>query len=813
MNKPLTNKEFREFLQEFKKASRLDTAMATVQTKETKNVFGDNSKTEKQLDNVNKNLESLLKGIEKLSGNFTKSNDKIVNKLQDISKGSDFKSLDKIKDTRPTTLKEELKSTVAGAKRFGSSIVSGVKGIGEKISNVIKNPMSGVDAASGFINKIGENAQDILNTSKDYTIEGSRFGKAYSKATGGSADVGMENFNQLAEKEKEIKAVEERIKQQTDFGFEANQKDRDELDSLKKQYSDLDLRNKKAPIEKKGAFGFHGMTGEAFKSQEERDQYFKENPSAKPVMNDEQLDGFLAKMGFPKQEEQTAPIERALSAKEKFVKSTVTDEQKNNWGDFAATRHAERQYDDNVKNMGEFAASRNAEKMYEEKFPQQDKKEAILEAAVDANVEDDNVESPQEIIAETSKDNLDLTKQLLDTTKESLTQLKSIREALTSTAGEQQQATPQAAPTAAPAAAESSGPSLLDQFGNPFEKGKPSTPAGKASTPKASLGSRIVSGAKGLASKIPGGALAGAGVGIAGMAGEYVGGKLEEAGYEKSGAAVSTLGTAAKYGGMGMAIGSIVPGVGTAIGGAIGGAVGLGMGLYENAGKIFGGGKDKATSVDPELEKAKDSKQAKQLQKLAGEGKYRFVPAGRNVDVYDTESGELVQSIQAPDRISGKELINVAGVQDAGKSPARLGREKEIIQDREKTNAAIARKGDKGQEILSGEATAAKPVDTSKMHPMARREYEAMQGYNNQNVQAHQAELAASKKPSEQVSQKSVENAAMRDEMSTSKTSQPIVSNNVQTSNNTNYVPIKSDPRPSSRGSALDRYSDRVAAY
>ena len=805
MNQPLTSKEFKEFVEEFKKASRFDIAMAAIRTKETKDITEDDATREKQLNDVNKNLENLIKGLEKLSSNFTKSNDKIANKLENLSRGSEYNSLDKIKDNRPTTFKEELKSTVAGAKRFGSSIVSGVKGIGEKISAVIKNPMSGVDAASGFINKIGETAQDVLNTSKDYSVEGARFGEAYSKSKGGSADEGLNNFNLLAKKEKEIKVVEERIKKQTDYGFEANKDDKKELDTLKKQYSDLDLRNKKAPIEKKGAFGFNGDTGEAFKSQEERDQYFKDKPSARPMWNEGQRDEFLTKMGFPKQEEQLAPIERALSAKEKFVKSTVTDEQRNNWGDFAATRRAEKQYDENVKNMGEFAASRNAEKMYEEKFPQQENKEVLAKAIAETNAEADNIQSPQEIIAETSKDSLDLTKQLLDTTKESLTQLKSIREALTPTGVDQQPATPQAAPIDTPTT-ESSGLSLLDQFGNPFEKGKSSTPAGKVSTPKASLGSRIVSGAKGLASKIPGGALAGAGVGIAGMAGEYVGGKLEEAGYEKSGAAVSTLGTAAKYGGMGMAIGSIVPGVGTAIGGAIGGAVGLGMGLYENAGKIFGSKKE-SEDKNPFVEKAKSSKQAKELQKLNKDGKYTFTASGRNVNVFDKESGELVQTIQAPDNVTGAELI-VAAELDKKSTTTKASL------NENKTKIA-------GEDYVEGQKLSDKQMATIEMSKsMGNPQSPQVEAqYSKQKSEQVKPALAAPVAPTTpgntpaQVSATTVENQALKDEMSTSKTTQPIVSNNVQSSNNTNYVPIKADPRPLHRGSALDRYNDRIAAY
>ena len=71
------------------------------------------------------------------------------------------------------------------------------------------------------------------------------------------------------------------------------------------------------------------------------------------------------------------------------------------------------------------------------------------------------------------------------------------------------------------------------------------------------------------------GAAAGAGI-------EYGGEKIKEAGYEKTGKTVSTLGTAAKYAGYGGMIGSVIPGVGTAIGAAAGGIIGAGVGIYKN---------------------------------------------------------------------------------------------------------------------------------------------------------------------------------------------------------------------------------------
>jgi hypothetical protein len=87
-----------------------------------------------------------------------------------------------------------------------------------------------------------------------------------------------------------------------------------------------------------------------------------------------------------------------------------------------------------------------------------------------------------------------------------------------------------------------------------------------------------------------GGLLAGAAGGLlggglaagAGMAIQYGGDKLKEAGYEKTGKAVGVAGTATKYAGYGAMIGSVVPGVGTAIGAGVGGLIGAGKGIYDN---------------------------------------------------------------------------------------------------------------------------------------------------------------------------------------------------------------------------------------
>ena len=111
--------------------------------------------------------------------------------------------------------------------------------------------------------------------------------------------------------------------------------------------------------------------------------------------------------------------------------------------------------------------------------------------------------------------------------------------------------------------------------------------AGAASNLIGGKGAALKKGA-GYLSKVGGvGKLAkGLGIGAIGaLAGEglqYGGEKLKEAGYEKTGKAVGTAGTAAKYAGYGAMIGSVIPGVGTVIGGAIGGVLGAGKGIYDN---------------------------------------------------------------------------------------------------------------------------------------------------------------------------------------------------------------------------------------
>lgn len=64
------------------------------------------------------------------------------------------------------------------------------------------------------------------------------------------------------------------------------------------------------------------------------------------------------------------------------------------------------------------------------------------------------------------------------------------------------------------------------------------------------------------------------------------------------------------------------------------------------------------------------------------------------------------------------------------------------------------------------------------------------------------------------LSELSDSNASMRDEMSAKGgSSQPIIMNNSSNNTKNNFMPMKTDPRPSSRGSALDNYLTRTSSY
>ena len=179
-DKPLTNKTFAEFLEEFRKTNKLDTASNLLRTKYAREEVGeDTDKREKQLEDVNKNLEAVKEAIEKLSKNFTNSNDKVVKKLSDLERTSaQYNPTSNISDKRPVTFKEGLKSNIASVKRFGSGIADMFTGEGKFAEK--RTPDSDLGAIFDKFKSFGAGIKDVVGTSKDYTVKGGRFAEAYA---------------------------------------------------------------------------------------------------------------------------------------------------------------------------------------------------------------------------------------------------------------------------------------------------------------------------------------------------------------------------------------------------------------------------------------------------------------------------------------------------------------------------------------------------------------------------------------------------------------------------------------------------------
>ena len=124
----------------------------------------------------------------------------------------------------------------------------------------------------------------------------------------------------------------------------------------------------------------------------------------------------------------------------------------------------------------------------------------------------------------------------------------------------------------------------------------------------------------------------------------------------------------------------------------------------------------------------------------------------------------------------------------------------------------------KEEDLISGdvkESYSQGPLHTSQKRNKAGEIIEESASYDMGLAKVSASRKAGGEtKTSTELRGGSEENAAMKDEMAAGKNqSTPIVMNNVSNNNQTTYVPIKGEPRPGSRGSALDNYTNRVATY
>ena len=356
--------------------------------------------------------------------------------VQNKANKLDYKGLpDQAKDL---TYSEVLKQGVAKVKGVGSS----VKSMGKSIVSAFKDPTSAVKSlysnVKGSTKSMVENVKDIASTKENYTPGQERFAKAYAASEEGLSEKGSETdkLNAGSDKYDALKAKQEEINVVKEkMNVPASQG----FDPLKKDVKELaNLENQFASIDPR--------------VKKERESEVTGGVGAdKPVtVNQDKL------------ENQFASIDPRVK-KEEVLNNKVNTE----------VVKKERE--------SEVTGGVGADK------------------PVTVNQESDNVVSAPEAVAEGTKADLEVSKQLLETTREQLTVLKEIKEAL-SPETPKELTEQKSAPSATEKEKE---PGILDSLPN-IDVDLPDGRRGPKGVPKGagkpSLGSRI----KGLGSSIKG---------------------------------------------------------------------------------------------------------------------------------------------------------------------------------------------------------------------------------------------------------------------------------------------------------------------
>ena len=797
------DKEFKDFLKKIIEQNKVLIASDIVQTKterdslklQIQEVKVEDQKIEKSLDQSKKLLEKIEKHLSASGEVYKKTNDKIISKLDYLSKIQDPKFQRVVrddKDTRPLTMREILKGTVASAKSLGSNVGSSARNIFSGIKEAVTSPIKTLDKAHAAVSqKVGgivEATKDVFSTEAGTmvgTIEGERFAKA-RKSSGieyddKSLQRGKQVYSAKKFKEQQIEDIREREAIQQTYGQTLSKKDQARLKTLQQEHGEVDL----SPVT---------IDGKTISGKDQR----------------------------------------------KLLKNRRENEQR----------------------AGTFL----------QESPVQKEAEKAVEAKRQENPEADNIRSSQEVIADNSKEDLNLTKELLDTTKESVTILKDIRQSLADQIQPLRTKEQSVAPTQDTEVA--SGPGLGDLASSALDlggdllgrnKGKPGIPkpAGKPS-----LGGRIMGGIKSVG---PGLLKGGAGA-IGGMALGYGAEKLIESGHEKVGGALDVGAEALSGAGMGAMIGSVVPGIGTGIGAAIGGVAGGAYGLYKNFGNIFGSDK-KQDGVQPSsttreglliadqpfvpgqpltqeqmavigMSKSMGNNyppevEAQYSKQLEGRAKGGPVEDGSDYIVGEKgpelfmpfKDGMVIPNDKSKKIIDGKIGLAEGGVAFANQIDTSLTSGLKSKQDAgyeiSPWIGGVQRtKSSTGAQTIQGQVGG---VDTTTEKDI----YGNVRGRRSSttlgDISTEMGYLQAGSTPAyakvkgpdgqlvpglgQDLLELSTENKDLERGSGSSGSSQPIVINNSSNNATTKVMPMKADPRPSSRGSALDRHIDRVSTY
>ena len=490
------------------------------------------------------------------------------------------------------------------------------------------------------------------------------------------------------------------------------------------------------------------------------------------------------------------------------------------------------------------------------------------------NPESDNITTSQEIVADASKQDLELSKQLLETTKEQLKTLQEIKEAL---APKTPAELPSKGPVVEPKEEkeeEKGGSSLVSDAMDLLGKGKGI--AGKAGRGAASLGGKLARFAGSTGGKALGAAAA-VGLGAYTAYQGYTGAEEEKqnelqaidakvkAGeitpeqgeqLKKETAAKTTENKGGAIGeGTGMAAGAIGGGIagakvgatiGTFIGGPVGTAIGAGIGTIaggaigaisgSSVGKNIGGAIGKGVAGIKSFFGMEDTSQPEQEK-----GKIETSEITLNEKVFAEKDPESYKKFAEFREQRTKQIIEeqtqklglkqpTAGIQNLSSSIAKkeaiqkfqkeidaAGAGKLITKTEGKPSVEPKQEGliDQAKSLgskvagffgMSKSEQAVTPAPTTK-GPVPT-------GSLDTSKPAVSPTLSKGASTGLEVARTSTENNDMAREVANQpSTAAPIISNNVQSSNTTKYVPSKPVPRPEYSGSALDRYTNRIAVF
>lgn len=836
-----------------------DKTTAKIQ-KEQLDTLNESVGIEQKQDEKLKTLNEQLEKIERALLGMNKKLEKLPKELSNI--GPKFSGI-KVKEDDKTA-KENLSELVGEFKDLFGSVGKGIKSAFE----FGKNPIGGIKSG---LKKAGTFVADVAGAEAGYTAESDRFATERIKQENakredqGKAKLSeqeedelrkssREKFRGIVSKEKELGSVEEKIKESKSYGFKPTEGDIEEknrvIQEIRQQKKEAGLPDF-APVERKKV--------EEVKEGSEVSLKSSSNTNTNTVTEDRTSSEEVSISNKSLQElslirkltegsleyDKEAAQYRNTSGREVTSKVTGKDIKKGGFIDFET---AADQLSGQSKRVRESAGVPEVElKSSKSSSPDKTKVEAV-------NAESDNVQSPQEILAETSKTDLEVTKESNQIFKDQLIELKLIRQALTgtdSTTTPSKKSTDTGTQSSPAQATEDGGPGLLDlvdagglvkKTGGAIAKGAKAVGRGALAAGKGIARFAGTGAGKAL------GAVAAVGMGaytayqgyneaednkqakLDEVQAKFDSGEISSEEAAKARKEIGNTATVEKSGavgeGTGMAAGAIAGAkAGAAIGTFFGGPIGTGVGaLAGGALGAFAG--SKAGKVVGEY----GGKAINAIKGFFGGGEDTAPGTSTPGTGTGTGNPKLDKLIEDRKKIAAMETPDESAAVKKGREQTLARIDREIEKEKEKTSVG---------NVQAAESIAGKPSAGPVGEDRAQRAAEARQNAINDGASPQEADAIAAKmmkhgsvvsagqgrgdvispvspqnsNTGAQVANTSVENADLTREATRAPTVQPVVSNSVNNSNTTSYVPVKPSPRPGFTGSALERYTMGVSVY